>query len=65
VILDEAHNLKIQKEKEKVILKCIIKALKVLLLTATPCVNEEYDIVPLISMVSNQPIYTKICSSIF
>ncbi len=56
LIIDEAHNLrtKIKKNKNqnaKALVDCAKKAYRVLLLTATPIVNEIYDISNLISMI--------------
>ena len=60
LIIDEAHRLRTYVDPKviraaltvKSILKCAKKANKVLLLTATPVVNEPYDIVNLISIIN-------------
>ena len=56
LIIDEAHNIKTEiKGKSgktaKKIIECAKKAWKVLLLSATPVVNDPYDIVNLMSML--------------
>ena len=56
LIIDEAHNIKTEiKGKSgktaKKIVECAKKAWKVLLLSATPVVNDPYDIVNLMSML--------------
>ena len=52
VIIDEAHNLRtIDGGRIEPILKYIKKAKKVLLLTATPLINYQYDIINLISLI--------------
>lgn len=71
VIIDEAHNLrtdyrgefeyKVITKKEKTfnaqnVIKCVSKAWKVLLLTATPAYNKPHDIVNLVAMVRGDEI---------
>jgi superfamily II DNA or RNA helicase len=52
VIIDEAHNLRtIDGGRIEFILKYIKKAEKVLLLTATPLINYQYDIINLVALI--------------
>lgn len=58
IIIDEAHNLRtIDGSRIEPILKYAKKAEKILLLTATPLINYQYDIINLISLIkSDKPI---------
>ena len=58
VIIDEAHNLRtLNGTNFNVIFNFVKKALKVILLTATPLINYNYDIINLIALSSgNEPI---------
>lgn len=62
--IDEETNKKIVdiKEGKKAysVLKCAKKSTKILLLTATPMVNEPYDMLNLLNMVSDKPISDEI-----
>jgi superfamily II DNA or RNA helicase len=51
VIIDEAHHLRSMKIHYKAIFDSVIKAKKLLLLTATPFVNKLHDFVPLINLL--------------
>jgi superfamily II DNA or RNA helicase len=52
LIIDEAHNLRtIEGSRIEPILKYAKKAEKILLLTATPLINYQYDIVNLVSLI--------------
>jgi superfamily II DNA or RNA helicase len=51
VIIDEVHHLKSMKVHYKAMFDSIIKAKKLLLLTATPFVNKLHDFVPLINIL--------------
>lgn len=64
MIIDEAHNLRTEIVKSKInraslILECAENADKVLLLTATPIVNEPYDIANLIAIVNGKEPISK------
>lgn len=73
LIVDEAHILRTKTLgdkgiKVKQVIACSTKALKVLLLTATPFVNDSYDLENLLSIVKgklpmNENEWTKITSS--
>lgn len=58
LIIDEAHNLRtIDGSRIEPILKYAKKAEKVLLLTATPLINYQYDIINLVSLIKgNKPL---------
>jgi len=61
LIVDEAHNLRAPKSKKKEsVVACAATASKVLLLSATPIVNNTMDLANLIAMVHgySQPDYT-------
>lgn len=51
VIIDEAHNMRNMGTQYDAIFKCVIQAKKLLLLTATPFVNNLHDFVPIINML--------------
>ena len=52
LIVDEAHNLRTEKGSQaQALIDCAKSAFKVLLLTATPVVNEPYDIANLMAMI--------------
>lgn len=51
VIIDEVHHLRSMKVHYKAIFDSVIKAKKLLLLTATPFVNKLHDFVPLINIL--------------
>ncbi len=51
VIIDEAHHLRSMKVQYKAMFDSVIKAKKILLLTATPFVNTLHDFVPLINIL--------------
>lgn len=51
VIIDEAHHLRSMKVHYKSMFDSVIKAKKLLLLTATPFVNRLHDFVPLINLL--------------
>lgn len=52
LIIDEAHNLRTERGKQAAaLIECAKNAFKVMLLTATPIVNEPYDIVNLMAMI--------------
>jgi superfamily II DNA or RNA helicase len=54
IIIDEAHNLrKLESSRFDSIYKYSKKAMKILLLTATPLINYEHDIINLISIIKN------------
>jgi SNF2 family DNA or RNA helicase len=60
LICDEAHNLRTaiggnKGKLAKLMLKCASVAKKVLLLTATPVVNDSYDICNLMAMIQGDP----------
>jgi SNF2 family DNA or RNA helicase len=55
VIIDEAHNLRNMGVRYKAMFDSIIKAKKILLLTATPFVNKIHDFVPLINILYRDP----------
>jgi superfamily II DNA or RNA helicase len=57
--LDEVGGTEIKGKKSKFILDCAKKAKKVLLLTATPIVNDAYDLANLISMVDGDEVITR------
>jgi len=70
LVVDEAHTLRTEIKFKKsgelvagkttnIVYQCAMKAFKVILLTATPVINDPYDIVPLISMAKGVPIMTK------
>lgn len=64
LIVDEAHNLRTQVSdtsgsRAKAVLDCAASADRVLLLTATPFVNDPYDICNLIQMLGGQPPISK------
>lgn len=60
VIIDEAHHLRSMKVQYKAMFDSIIKAKKILLLTATPFVNKLHDFIPLINILHrNNKILTK------
>ena len=61
LIIDEAHNLRnVEGVKVTEILEgCAVKARKVLLLTATPVVNENYDIISLMKLIDPRIKITK------
>jgi superfamily II DNA or RNA helicase len=69
LIIDEAHNLRtLDGSRTKEILKYAKKAEKILLLTATPLINYQYDIINLISLIKGEePIsidtFTKISNN--
>ena len=55
VIIDEAHNIrKIDGERTKLMFKYMKDAKRVLLLTATPIINYNYDIINLIALARNE-----------
>lgn len=58
IIIDEAHNLRtIDGSRIEPILKYAKKAEKILLLTATPLINYQYDIINLVSLINgNKPL---------
>ncbi len=52
LIVDEAHNLRTERGTQaKALIDCSKSAFKVLLLTATPVVNDPYDIANLMAMI--------------
>lgn len=68
LIVDEAHKLRTHKDRKTLnltitvesIIKCAAKANKVLLLTATPVVNEPFDVTNLVSIVRGESNPTSI-----
>jgi len=50
-IIDEVHNLRNQGERYEQIYNCAKKAKKVLLLTATPFVNNIHDFIPIVHLL--------------
>lgn len=59
IIIDEAHNLrKLDGEQYKIIFKFTKRALKILLLTATPLINYDYDIINLVSIARKEKAIT-------
>ena len=60
LIIDEVHNLRnFSGARQKAALLCANKAKKILLLTATPFMNDLADFIPLINLVHGYTIITK------
>ena len=68
LILDEAHNLRttiklgikgLEGKLSDIMVKCAKNAFKVMCLTATPFVNNEYDLLNLLNIVSKEEITKK------
>ena len=60
IIIDEAQYLKSSQSKKTIkILKCAQKSNKILLLSATPFVNNLYDIEPLMAMIDKRELFNK------
>lgn len=51
VIIDEAHNLRNMGTRYEAVFKCVAQSKKLLLLTATPFVNNLHDFTPLINLL--------------
>jgi SNF2 family DNA or RNA helicase len=51
VIVDEAHNMRNMGAAYDAVFKCVIQSKKLILLTATPYVNNLHDFTPLINML--------------
>jgi SNF2 family DNA or RNA helicase len=51
LIIDEAHNMRNMGAAYEAVLKCVMQCKKLLLLTATPFVNNLHDFTPLINMI--------------
>lgn len=67
VIIDEAHNIrKLEGGRTKTIFKYMQNAKRVLLLTATPIINYNYDIINLVALAKNEePVSIKEFDDIF
>ena len=67
VIIDEAHNIrKLDGTRTNILFKYLEKSKKVVLLTATPIINYNYDIINLIAIIKNEkPITIKEFDTIF
>lgn len=60
LIIDEVHNLRnMQGGRQKAALRCANKSKKILLMTATPFMNDISDFIPLVNLVYGHTIITR------